>query len=71
MEVWEFTWLSSASVVSETILSLFLLPHPHRLPSSIYVQATERMKIVDVLGAKQFPDGERIIVQVRPLIYSV
>lgn len=28
-------------------------------------QATERMKIVDVLGAKQFSDGERIITQVR------
>ncbi|XP_053173815.1 protein kinase, cAMP-dependent, regulatory, type II, alpha A [Scomber japonicus] len=27
------------------------------------LEATERMKIVDVLGAKQFPDGERIIVQ--------
>lgn len=29
------------------------------------IQATERMKIVDVLGAKQFTDGERIITQVR------
>lgn len=28
------------------------------------VQVTERMKIVDVLGAKQFSDGERIITQV-------
>lgn len=28
------------------------------------MQATERMKIVDVLGAKQFSDGERIITQV-------
>ncbi|CAK6979594.1 protein kinase%2C cAMP-dependent, regulatory, type II, alpha A [Scomber scombrus] len=27
------------------------------------LEANERMKIVDVLGAKQFPDGERIIVQ--------
>uniref|UniRef100_A0A8D3AFF6 cAMP-dependent protein kinase type II-alpha regulatory subunit n=1 Tax=Scophthalmus maximus TaxID=52904 RepID=A0A8D3AFF6_SCOMX len=27
------------------------------------LEATERMKIVDVLGAKQFPDGERIITQ--------
>lgn len=29
------------------------------------LQATERMKLVDVLGAKQFPDSERIITQVR------
>lgn len=27
------------------------------------LEATERMKIVDVLGAKQFPEGERIITQ--------
>ncbi|XP_068601388.1 protein kinase, cAMP-dependent, regulatory, type II, alpha A [Brachionichthys hirsutus] len=27
------------------------------------LEATERMKIVDVLGAKQFPDAERIITQ--------
>lgn len=32
---------------------------------SFSVQATERMKIVDVLGVKQFSDGERIITQVR------
>lgn len=39
-----------------TFLYFFLL---------LFVQATERMKIVDVLGAKQFSDGERIITQVR------
>lgn len=29
------------------------------------LQVTERMKLVDVLGAKQFSDSERIITQVR------
>uniref|UniRef100_A0AAQ5X667 cAMP-dependent protein kinase type II regulatory subunit n=1 Tax=Amphiprion ocellaris TaxID=80972 RepID=A0AAQ5X667_AMPOC len=29
------------------------------------LEATERMKIVDVLGAKQFSDGERIITQTK------
>lgn len=28
-------------------------------------QLSERMKIVDVLGARGFKDGERIITQVR------
>lgn len=34
---------------------------------SVFLQATERMKLVDVLGAKQFSDSERIITQVRRL----
>lgn len=34
------------------------------------VQATERMKIVDVLGAKQFSDGERIITQVGTVLLN-
>lgn len=41
---------------------------PHRIKS---VQATERMKIVDVLGAKQFSDGERIITQVSLLTFDL
>lgn len=41
-----------------------MTPTPHSIQPLFHVQVTERMKIVDVLGAKQFSDGERIITQV-------
>lgn len=40
--------------------------HSFNLSHPIFsLQVTERMKLVDVLGAKQFSDSERIITQVR------
>lgn len=45
---------------------IFIHIFPEHVSLSVFIplQANERMKIVDVLGAKQFSDGERIITQV-------
>lgn len=48
------TALIAPVIMSYSLTFLYFLP----------LQANERMKIVDVLGAKQFSDGERIITQV-------
>lgn len=55
------------SLSANTFLFLFIdtTPTPHSTQPLFSVQVTERMKIVDVLGVKQFLDGERIITQVR------
>lgn len=61
----EMSWIDFGGICN--IFDAFLLQYCH-FPLNVCLlsfQATERMKLVDVLGAKQFTDAERIITQVR------
>lgn len=61
----EMSWIDFGGICN--IFDAFFLQYCH-FPLNVCLlsfQATERMKLVDVLGAKQFTDAERIITQVR------
>lgn len=62
--------LEKKHIVKLCKYTFFLIYSYLPVSEHFFVQPNERMKIVDVLGMKQFLDGERIIAQVK-MFFSV